>query len=274
MDLQDAKYTGSATGFPYGAMTAGAPHPRPNGLAKVFPGRAENAKNERNAKNNSSTNPGAVIREGHSQGEKDMNARKTNRTYLTPNQVAELMMVSPATVRLWAQNGELNALTTPGGHRRFLHNEVERFARQRGLTLNPAGDDGMRILIVDDDEQLSRYLVELLEGQPEKIITQAADNGFVAGLKVREFQPHVILLDLMMPGLNGFEVCRLVKSSPRTKAIRVIAMTGYHTPENASCIVEAGAEACLPKPMDVRTLLDALRLQNGSSVSKMPGRRL
>lgn len=200
-----------------------------------------------------------------------MNAKKTNKTYLTPNQVAELMMVSPATVRLWAQNGDLNALTTPGGHRRFLHNEVERFARQRGLTLNPSGGDGVRILIVDDDEQLLRYLVELLRGLSEKVVTETANDGFAAGLKILKFRPDVILLDLMMPGLDGFEVCRLVKSSPSTKAIRVIAMTGYHTPENVECIVNAGAEGCLPKPIDVQTLLDMLCLPDGSSISIMPG---
>lgn len=191
-----------------------------------------------------------VVTKGNNLNEKIM-----NKSYLTPNQVAELLMVSPTAVRQWAEKGDLNALTTPGGHRRFLPGEVERFARKRGLTLNLTNTGALRILIVDDDEQLSRYLVDLLNGFEEEIVTEIANDGFTAGLKVREFEPHVVLLDLMMPGLDGFEVCKQLKGNPTTSAIRVIAMTGYHTEENVKRIIEAGAEECLAKPLDQDLLL-------------------
>ncbi|NOZ11020.1 MAG: response regulator [Gammaproteobacteria bacterium] len=183
-----------------------------------------------------------------------------SKSYLTPNQVAELLMVSPTAVRQWAEKGDLNALTTPGGHRRFLPGEVERFARDRGLTLNPGNNGALRILIVDDDEQLMRYLVEVLNGFQNEAITETAGDGFAAGFKVREFEPHVVLLDLMMPGLNGFQVCHLLKTEPNTKAIRVIAMTGYPSPENIENILAAGAEVCLPKPIDEQVLIKHLGL--------------
>jgi len=183
-----------------------------------------------------------------------------SKSYLTPNQVAELLMVSPTAVRQWAEKGELNALTTPGGHRRFLPSEVERFARKRGMTLNQGNEGTLRVLIVDDDEQYSRYLVKLLEGFPEQVVIDTANDGFVAGLKIREFKPHIILLDLMMPGLNGFDVCCLLKAGPNTKAIRVIAMTGYPSLENVEKILAAGAEACLSKPVDAQVLLEHLGL--------------
>lgn len=189
-----------------------------------------------------------------------MSDKIMSKSYLTPNQVAELFMVSPTAVRQWAEKGELNALTTPGGHRRFLPREVARFARNRGLTLNPTQTGALRILIVDDDEQVMRYLVELLNGFGEEVVTETASDGFVAGLKVHEFEPHVILLDLMMPVLNGFQVCSLLKAEPTTKAIRVIAMTGYPSPENVKKIIVAGAEACLPKPIDEQVLFEHLGL--------------
>lgn len=178
-----------------------------------------------------------------------------SKSYLTPNQVAELLMVSPAAVRQWAEKGELNALTTPGGHRRFLPGEVENFARKRGVTLNSGKTGALQILVVDDDEQLARYLVELFSGFKEDVVTETASDGFAAGLKVREFEPHVVLLDLMMPGLDGFEVCRQLKDNPATSAIRVIAMTGHHVEENVKRIIEAGAEVCLSKPLDQDVLL-------------------
>jgi len=188
-----------------------------------------------------------------------------SKAYLTPNQVAELMMVSPATVRQWAEKGELNALTTPGGHRRFLPADVERFARDKGVALVTAATEEMRILVVDDDVQLSRYLEALFEGFENKVVVKTVNDSFRAGFKVKSFNPHVVLLDLMMPGMDGFEVCRLLKSEPSTKAVRVIAMTGYPTPENIEKILDAGAEACLSKPLDETVLLERLGLKQADT---------
>ena len=177
-----------------------------------------------------------------------MQMTKAGKGYLTPREVADLLMVSPITVRQWAQKGWLEAQTTPGGHRRFLHRHVEVFARHRGLTLNHGDDGSTRILIVDDDDQFSRFLVAAFSELPEDITTEIAHSGFDAGQKIHTFSPHIVLLDLMMPGLDGFAVCRQIKENPSTRGIDVIAITGFHTPENADRIVSAGARACLGKP--------------------------
>lgn len=182
------------------------------------------------------------------------------KTYLTPHKVAELLMVSPTAVRQWAEKGELKALMTPGGHRRFLISEVERFARSNGLTLNVGESEGLRILIVDDDPSFAGYLTDLFESVDSSIETEIAVEGFSAGLKVRKFKPHVVLLDLMMPGLDGLQVCRLLKSEPTTHSIRVIVMTGFASPENIENALLAGAEACINKPIDIDDLLQRLKL--------------
>jgi len=183
-----------------------------------------------------------------------------SKSYLTPNKVAELLMVTPATVRQWAEKGDLSALMTPGGHRRFLPSEVERFARSRGLTLNLGGGEDLSILIVDDDAGVSSFLLELFESVDASVVAEAARDGFTAGLKVRKLKPQIVLLDLMMPGLDGFQVCRLLKSDPATKSIRIIVMTGYATPENIENALLAGAEACINKPIDTESLLQRLGL--------------
>jgi excisionase family DNA binding protein len=169
------------------------------------------------------------------------------KPYLTPNEVAEWMMVSPITVRGWAQKGLLKAEVTPGGHRRFRREEVERFARrwQRG---GPSGP--LRILVVDDDRTVVTLLRELLaEGEAPPTV-ECAYDGFEAGLKVQSFAPDVVLLDLKMPGLDGIEVCRQIKQMPGHADVRVIAMTADLSPANADALRAAGAEACLAKPLD------------------------
>lgn len=182
------------------------------------------------------------------------------KIYLTPREAARLLMVSPATLQQWAQDGWLKSHDTSDGQYRFLYHDLKYFAHERGLTLAHEDDTCTRILIVDDDLQLSGYLRELLSGFNNHIEIETAYDGFDAGGKIQTWQPHILLLDLMMPGLNGFDVCHQLKSNPATQAIRIITMTGYHTPENVERILNAGAEACMAKPLDTNTLLILLGL--------------
>lgn len=191
--------------------------------------------------------------------------RGHNRAYMTPNEVAELLMVSPVTVRQWAQKGWLKAITTAGGHRRFLGEDVEAFARERGMQL--LSDGPLRVLVVDDNRSFARYLADLLATIPDPVVVATAHDGFDAGRKVQLFDPDLVLLDLKMPGMDGFAVCQQIKEDETTQHIRVIAMTGYFTPENERRILQAGAEACLSKPFDKKALLQTMGLETTGKVS-------
>lgn len=170
--------------------------------------------------------------------------------YLSPAEAARLLLVSPVTLRAWAQKGLLPSETTPGGHRRFLRRDVEQF-RNRG---GQRQDASLRLLVVEDDVQVMDYILELLPEMSHPLVVETAHDGFEAGSKLLSFAPDVMLLDLMMPGMNGWDVCRRVKSDPATAAIRVIAMTGYPSELNVRKILEAGAEYCLSKPIDTDKL--------------------
>lgn len=184
-------------------------------------------------------------------------ASHDNKPYLTPGEVAKLLKVSPITVRAWAQKGLLLSEATPGGHRRFLRNSVEQFVGQRRAGVQQRNK--LRVLVVDDDQQVSGFFHEWLTGLDKPFNVSIANDGFEAGVKVHAFKPDIILLDLMMPKLDGFTVCSRIKADPVTSAIRVIAMSGYPTPENERRILEAGAEVCMPKPLDTQLLLGVLR---------------
>lgn len=190
-----------------------------------------------------------------------------SKDYYTPNEVAQLFMVSPVTVRQWAQKGLLTAALTAGGHRRFLHQELIRFAHERGLTLNWPGQGTTKILIVEDDEQVAGFLYEFLQGRPGIEAVDIAESGFEAGRKVQSFNPSVVLLDLMMPGMDGFAVCQNLKADPITRGIRVLAMTGYPTADNIERIMDAGAEVCLAKPIDTVRLMELLRIADQPATS-------
>ncbi|MBI5039997.1 MAG: response regulator, partial [Gammaproteobacteria bacterium] len=132
----------------------------------------------------------------------------------------------------------------------------------RGLSLNWPAQGKTRILIVDDDELLAAFLYEFLEGRPGIGAVDIATNGFEAGRKVHGFRPNLMLLDLMMPGMDGFAVCNNLKADPSTHNIRVLAMSGYPSANNIARILRAGAEVCLEKPVDTDRLLELLRLEH------------
>jgi len=183
--------------------------------------------------------------------------------YLTPNEFAKRLNVATVTVRKWAQKGLLNAITTPGGHRRYSEKELERFALEHNIPYKNEGDSRLRVLIVDDDDQLRRYLMERFAiNASEQIEVAEAEDGFEAGHKLHTFKPNIVLLDLMMPGVDGFEVCKAIKGNEITSYVRVIAMTGFYDSKNIERIVAVGAETCIAKPIDFNTLLSIIDIQS------------
>jgi len=182
------------------------------------------------------------------------------KNYLTPKDTAAYLKVSTETVRQWAKSGLLKAETTLGGHRRFCIEEVERFADY--LQDKRKNNSEIRVLIVDDDQQYVRYVEELLKTFSEEIKIDKAFDGFEAGHKVDSFKPNIVLLDLIMPSINGIEVCRYLKNNDVTKHIRIIATTGYASDINTQNFLNAGAELVLEKPFDVLLLQNLILGEN------------
>ena len=124
---------------------------------------------------------------------------------------------------------------------------------------NVSGAGRSKVLIIDDEAPFADYLSRMIYQHSKNIEVQTISNAFEAGLTIPVFHPHIILLDLVMPGTDGFAMCERIKSDPRTSKIRVIAMTGYATPSNVKRILKLGAEACLTKPIDNNTLFKLLQ---------------
>lgn len=110
-----------------------------------------------------------------------------------------------------------------------------------------------RILIVDDDKNIRRTIEVNLR---KKYLIKLAEDGFAAGRLISEFKPDLVLLDILMPGIKGTEVCKEIKKSPETKNIKVIAVTGLATEKSE--LLKYGFDYILKKPFDVRKLLEAV----------------
>ena len=175
-------------------------------------------------------------------------------TLLTPKEAAAQLGVAPVTIRLWAQENKLPFTMTPGGHRRFRQGDIDNFVKQHMNRQAPS----LSVLIVDDNEEHAEFLAEYIHLMNKGINTAIAYDGFEAGQLVYEMKPDLILLDLIMPGMDGYAVCQRIKNNPATQNIRIIAMTGFSTPENIERILMAGAEVCLSKPINTQQLTEIL----------------
>lgn len=179
--------------------------------------------------------------------------------WLTPNEVAEMLLVSPVTVRQWAQKGLLDHRTTPGGHRRFALEVVRRFAQKSGFAGRLIGSV-RRVLVADEDAQLNRFVVALLQERNSDTAVDGVTDAFEAGRRLEATQPHVFVFDPMMNGLDAFSLCRRLRAESKAQEIRLVAMTNAFTAENGQRLVDAGADACLEKPFTSDALIRAVGL--------------
>ncbi len=173
----------------------------------------------------------------------------------TTGQVADYCRVKCWTVIKWIKSGKLKAHKTHGNSNRIRKEDFIEFLEKHELPIPPelADNHRRRLLIVDDDRAIIDVLKELLS-DIENLEINTAQNGYEAGLRTGTFKPHMIILDLWMPAINGFEVCKHLKYNPETSNIKIIAITGYPSENSMRKITDIGADFFLEKPIDTERL--------------------
>ncbi len=175
------------------------------------------------------------------------------------SEVARFCHVTADTIRKWAEAGRIRVFKTPGGHRRIRRDDLMRFLRENSIPIHEDLDNsGVRLLVVDDEKAVISVIRRFLERSSTPFQIEVAMDGFEAGRQVATFRPDVIVLDLRLPGIDGFEVCRRIKTNPESSTSHVLAMTGYYEGEVAQRVIELGADMLLQKPFTPDDLRRAL----------------
>ncbi len=183
---------------------------------------------------------------------------ETKQSFST-SEVARYCHVTADTIRKWAEAGRIQVFKTPGGHRRIRRDDLVRFLRENSIPIHEDLDNsGVKILVVDDEKAVISVVRRFLERSKTPFQIEVAMDGYDAGHQVATFRPSVIFLDLRLPGLDGFEVCRRIKADADSMSSKVIAMTGYYEGDVAQRILELGAEMLLQKPFTPDDLRRAL----------------
>ncbi len=180
--------------------------------------------------------------------------------YLTTFEASRILGVSLPTVVNWIKAHRIKAHKTPGGHRRIAREDLLAFLKRYQMPVPgelEAGDDAkLRVLSVDDDADERELVRARLE--PAGFAVETASSGFEAGLLVRTFRPDAVLLDLMMPGMDGFAAIAALRRLDETADVPVIACTARADEEAARRIVQAGFAAHLVKPYPGEALVGEL----------------
>jgi excisionase family DNA binding protein len=175
---------------------------------------------------------------------------------LTVFQASKYCNVSPRTIINWVEAGHIEAYKTVGGHRRIKKSDLLDFMRKQGIPIpeKEIASERKRILIVDDDPIIVETIVQALEEEHYDYEIISASDGFEAGLQVNHFRPHLLILDIMMPDIKGYDVCKKIKSNEETKAIKIIVLSAYLDEEKFKKMKEYGADLCFSKPLPLPQL--------------------
>ncbi|MBF0201574.1 MAG: response regulator [Desulfamplus sp.] len=177
-----------------------------------------------------------------------------NPDILTIPQAAQYCGVTRMSMWRWVKAGKINSFVTPGGHHRIIKSDLEKALKAQGMKMMIRQIDApAKILVVDDNELVVKGIEKLfLENNFE---VETARDGFEAGVKAKQFNPDLIILDLMMPNMDGFEACRFIKNNDSTSHIKILILTGHASKENEEEILDAGADDLMEKPVDNEELI-------------------
>jgi excisionase family DNA binding protein len=175
---------------------------------------------------------------------------------LTVFEASKYCKVSPKTIINWIEAGHIKAYKTVGGHRRINKTDLEAFMRKQGIPIpEEEMDEGRkRILVVDDDPIIVETIVQALEEDEYDYEVISASDGFEAGIQVNHFKPHLLILDIMMPDIKGYDVCKKIKTNEETKNTKIIVLSAYLDEEKFKKMKENGADICFSKPLPLPQL--------------------
>jgi excisionase family DNA binding protein len=171
--------------------------------------------------------------------------------WLTLGQAAKFLGVAQSTIRKWSDQGRVPAFYTPGGHRRYRRRDLEQFLERSG----PGGrETGPLVLIVDDDDRMREFVRVNLEMEGYSVIEAAnAEEGLAA---VEDQAPDLILLDVMMPNVDGWEMLRRIQERHGVGSIPVIMFSGK---VDEADVTARGAQGFIGKPFDPTQLIESTK---------------
>lgn len=175
--------------------------------------------------------------------------------------IAKICHVSPGSINRWIHEGKLTASLTAGGHHRVHGSDVVQLLKSLRMPIPKelkgieSSNHRSSTLIVDDDQQVRRLIRGVLEKDFPNMKIREAANGFTAGWFARSLRPQIVILDLKMSGIDGFQTCKFIRSLAELNHTRIIIISGLGVKnQDEDKIMGLGANDFLPRPFTLEEL--------------------
>jgi len=180
------------------------------------------------------------------------------KTVFTTGEAAKICKVSQQTIIRCFDSGQLKGFRVPGSRfRRIPRDVLHKFMKVNGIPTDALESGKRKALVVDDDEELVELIRDVLEADG-RFEVRVADNGFDAGMMVKEYHPDIIVLDVMLPDINGREVCQRVRGDSTLDDVKIICISGMVEADKVADLKDAGADDFVQKPFEVERLIERM----------------
>ena len=176
----------------------------------------------------------------------------------TTGEAAEICKVSQQTIIRCFDCGRLEGFRVPGSKfGRIPRANLIKFMKENGIPLDRLESGKKRVLIVDDDAEIVELMADVLvrDGRFE---VKTASTGYDAGIATQQFRPNLILLDYMLPDVNGNVVCQTIRKNQEFENIKIIIVSGVIKQDEIDQLLKSGAEAFIKKPFNIVELTDKI----------------
>ena len=172
----------------------------------------------------------------------------------TTGEAAVICRISQQTIIRCFDAGRLEGFRVPGSRfRRIPRQSLVKFMKDNKIPLDAIESGKRKILIVDDDAEIVELIVDVLN-RDGRFETKTASSGYEAGMATEKFRPDLILLDYMLPDVNGNIVCQAIRRNPEFENIKIIIVSGVVKQDEIAQLLKSGAEDFIRKPFDVAEL--------------------
>ena len=182
----------------------------------------------------------------------------SKKQVFTTGEAAEVCKVSQQTIIRCFDSGRLLGFRVPGSRfRRIPRVELMRFMKANDIPTDMLDSKTRRVLVVDDDDQIVELFLDVLS-RDDRFEVKTASTGYDAGLLTEQFRPHLLLLDYMLPDINGNLVCERIRANPDLKDTKIIVVSGVVNQSEIDGLLKAGADDFVKKPFNIEKLIDRM----------------
>jgi two-component system, OmpR family, response regulator len=176
----------------------------------------------------------------------------------TTGEAADVTRLSQQTIIRCFDNGQLQGFRVPGSKfRRIPLDALVKFMTEHNIPMDGLGNDKIRVLVVDDDVEIVELFVDVLSADG-RFEVATAQTGYDAGVQTQQFKPDVVILDYMLPDVNGNVVCKTIRENPDLQDIKILIISGVVNPADVDTLMAAGADEFIKKPFNIEQVVERM----------------